>query len=81
MIDNRVHREAPVPRPVTDVEEQVTQWASSAPSVPTDEPMVPLSVRVPAAVRKRLRMAAFVQDLTVQDAVMAALQEWLAKHE
>lgn len=47
---------------------------------PAQDPLVPLSVRVPQSTRRRLRIAVFQIDGSVQDVVTEAVEAWLAEH-
>lgn len=62
---------------VTAMGQAAPEAVKTPPSKPTNDPLVPLSVRVPGEVRKRLRMAALEQGRTVQDCLLEALQVWL----
>jgi hypothetical protein len=77
MSEKPARRAAPTARVVSDVEQQVSKFLPAAPTKAVDEPLVPLSVRVPSEVRKRLRMAALEQGRTVQDCLLESLQAWL----
>ena len=46
-------------------------------STPAVDPLVPLSLRVPQSLRRRLRIACLQRDRSVQDVVAEALETWL----
>ena len=48
---------------------------------PVVDPLVPLSVRVPASLRKRLRVSCLQHDRSVQEVVAEALETWLEQNE
>jgi hypothetical protein len=73
---------APTEADPASVRGRVTAMGQAAPEavktpLSKSDPLVPLSVRVPGEVRKRLRMAALEQGRTVQDCLLEALQVWL----
>ncbi len=70
-------RTAPPPR---TVEAQVGRIAGGEPE-PAPDPLVALSTRVPASLRKRLRIAALRRDVDVQDAIAEGIRLWLDRHE
>ena len=53
----------------------VTQSPPAAPS--DDDPLVPLSTRVPKSLKRRLKLAAVEHDTSEQDLIIAALTETL----
>jgi len=49
--------------------------------MPAADPIVPLNLRVPASVRKALKMFAAAHDTTVVGVVLAAVEAYLKKAE
>jgi hypothetical protein len=45
-----------------------------------DEALVQLSVRIPPALRKKIKLAGVDADIQVQEIVRQALEEWLIRH-
>lgn len=44
-----------------------------------DRPLVQLATRIPAHLRRRAKLAAVAADMTLQDFVVEALEEYLAR--
>lgn len=49
--------------------------------IPDTDHLVALSTRIPASIRKAVRIAALDNDMDVQDVVTEALRTWLATHQ
>lgn len=69
-------------RPATaarTVEDRVARMAGEV--EPAVDQVVALSVRIPASLRKRLRIASLEQDKETQRIVAEAIEAWLDRHE
>ena len=56
--------------------------AAGSPGVPdagAQDPMVPLSIRIPLSLRKRLRKASYERDESIQDIATAAIDGELTR--
>lgn len=85
-LGDKPYRPHPAAPAETPPDEQSAPASSSArpllaPAQPRNQPeaLVPLSVRVPNSLRRRVRAAAFQDDASIQDLVVAALDAELAR--
>lgn len=74
--DQQEGREKPVKEP-GDKGEGADDMTAAAPEVA--DPIVQFSGRIPASLRRRMKIAAAAQDLDAQTALRQALEEYLTK--